>query len=72
MGIFKRIGLALRMARRVGAFKRAMKAGLSADEARAYSDKQYPPTVEDTVYEHEMMWREILKKKRSAKDGGGG
>ena len=60
MNIFKRIGLTLRMARRLGAFKRAIKGGMSIEQARSYSDSLYPPTTAESAYE-ENLRREQLR-----------
>ena len=43
--------LKYRQAKRVGAFSRAKKKGMSNADARTYSDALYPPTVEDIAYE---------------------
>ena len=51
MSTFGNFRLQLRAAQRLGAFSRASKQGMSPDEARAYSDKLYPPTTEDLAYE---------------------
>jgi hypothetical protein len=51
MNFFKRIWLRLRMARRLGAFVRAQKSGMSIEQARAYSDELYPPTAEESACE---------------------
>lgn len=40
-----------RAAQRLGAFSRATKQGMSPEDARAYSDKLYPPTAEDLAFE---------------------
>jgi hypothetical protein len=57
MNPFKKIWLTLRMARRLGAFKRAKAGGMSVDEARAYSDRLYPPTADEAAYEAELRNR---------------
>jgi hypothetical protein len=41
------------MARRIGAF-RAMEQGMSPEEARVYSDRLYPPTLDDIAIEHKL------------------
>ena len=51
MTIFGTLRLRSRAAQRLGAFSRATKQGMSPDDARAYSDKLYPPTAEDLAYE---------------------
>ena len=51
MGFFGDLKLKIKMAKRVGAFSRARKQGLTVEEARAYSDQLYPPTAEDIAYE---------------------
>ena len=51
MGFFRNIYLKMRLAKRVGAFARASKSGMTPDEARDYADRRYPPTAEDLAYE---------------------
>ncbi len=52
MGPLKELRLKLRAAKRIGAFSRACKQGMSVEQARAYSDQLYPPTAEDIEYEN--------------------
>lgn len=59
--VFKKIRLVARQAKRVGAFSGAIEKGMSAAEARAYSDALYPPTPEDIAYEKECR-REMERK----------
>jgi len=54
MNIIKKAWLTLRISRRVGAFARAKKLGMSDQDARAYSDNLYPPTAEESAYEDEL------------------
>jgi hypothetical protein len=54
MNALKKLWLTLRMSRRIGAFKRAMRAGMSVEQARAYSDNLYPPTREEAAYEESL------------------
>ena len=56
MNVFKKIRLELRMARRVGEFKRARKAGMSVELARARSDKLLTP--DDRAYEEQLREKE--------------
>jgi hypothetical protein len=49
--------LKARQAKRVGAFVRAKKIGMSDADARAHSDGLYPPTAEDIAYEEERQKR---------------
>jgi hypothetical protein len=54
MNFLKRAWLNLRMARRLGAYKRARENGMSIAEARAYSDRLYPPTPDEAAYEESL------------------
>jgi hypothetical protein len=58
VGLFGDAKLKLRMSKRVGAFVRARKQGMSAEEARAYSDNLYLPTEEDIAYEERVRQRD--------------
>ena len=53
------------MGRRLGAFSRALKLGMSEDDARLYSEAIYPLTADDAAYEAEYKRkaREKLAKK---------
>ena len=59
MNPLKKIWLNLRMARRLGAFKRARENGMSIEEARAYSDALYPPTAAEAAYEEFLRQKEL-------------
>jgi hypothetical protein len=52
--LFKEAKLSLRAARRLGAFKRARRQGMSIDQARNYSDIRHPPTPDDIAYEQKL------------------
>jgi hypothetical protein len=54
VGLFKQATLSLRAAKRLGAFKRALRQGMSIDQARNYSDDLYPPTPDDIAYEQKL------------------
>ncbi|MBI5429677.1 MAG: hypothetical protein HY938_04370 [Nitrosomonadales bacterium] len=54
MGPLKELKLKFREAKRIGAFSRARKQGMSVEQARAYSDHLYPPTAEDIEYENQL------------------
>ncbi len=58
MGFFGDFKLKMKMAKRVGAFSRARKQGMTVEEARAYADKLYPPTAEDIAYEERKRQEE--------------
>ncbi len=49
--MFKFLRLRLNAAKRLGAFKQAMKSGMSQEQARKASDQLYPPTAEDLEFE---------------------
>lgn len=51
MGFFNELRLRHRMAKRLGAFHRARKQGMTVEEAHAYAHQVYPPTAEDLEYE---------------------
>jgi hypothetical protein len=61
MNLFKKVWLFLRTSRRVGAFQRAREKGISIEQARAYSDRLYPPTPHEVAHE-ERLRREELRK----------
>lgn len=56
--LFKELRLKFRASKRLGAFSRACKQGMSIEEARAYSDQLYPPTAEDIAYEDGLRQNE--------------
>jgi hypothetical protein len=55
---FKELKLKMRAAKRLGAFVRASKQGMSSKHARAYSDNLYPPTAEDLEYEKKLRFND--------------
>jgi len=57
--LLKELGLKFRAAKRLGAFSRACKQGMSIEEARIYSDQLDPPTAEDFVYEDGLRQSEM-------------
>ena len=59
MGLLKEMRLKWRAAKRIGAFKIAREKGMSIEDARAYSDRRYPPTVEDIEYENQLRQRDL-------------
>ena len=59
MNPLRKFWLMLRMSRRLGAFKRARRDGMSVEQARVYSDRLYPPTPAEAAYE-EKLRREQL------------
>ncbi len=61
MGLFKQLRMRVRVAKRLGAFSRASKQGMSVEEARFISDRLYPPTVEDIQYENQLRQTETLR-----------
>ncbi len=61
MNPLKRLWLTLRISRRVGAFARAMKDGMSGEQARAYSDSLYPPTRAELAYEASLRFARLRK-----------
>lgn len=54
MGFINDVHLGMRAAKRLGAFKRALKQGMSSEQARNYSDQLYPPTPDDIAYEQRL------------------
>jgi hypothetical protein len=58
--------LKARQARREGAFSRAKRKGMSNADARAYSDRLYPPTAENIAYE--KKGRQGMKKSVTDED----
>src|SRR5271166_2818947 len=44
----------IRLARRLGMFKKLRKLGMSAEEARLYSHSRFPPTAAEKEYEAEL------------------
>ena len=59
VNLLKKAWLNLRIARRLGAFGRARKNGMSVEEARAYSDGLYPLTAEEAAYEEFLRQKEM-------------
>jgi hypothetical protein len=59
--LLRRLWLIFRQARRVGAFARARRAGLSERDARIYSDNLYPPTRADLEYERRCITKQIKR-----------
>jgi len=57
--IYREIILKLRAAKRVGAFGRGRKLGMSIEQARAYSNQLYPPTAEDLAYEAKLRHADV-------------
>ncbi len=57
MNPLKKLWLTLWISRRVGAFVRAKKRGMSDEQARAYSDRLYPPKPDEAAYEEEELSR---------------
>lgn len=57
---FRELSLCLRISRRVGAFGRAMRLGLTSEQARVYADDQYLPNQADLDYEAELQMRRPL------------
>ena len=51
MTLLGTLRLRSRASQRLAAFSRATKQGMPPADARAYSDKLYPPTAEDLAYE---------------------
>jgi hypothetical protein len=64
---FAELSLKLRAARRLGAFKRARRRGMSIEQARAYSDDVYPPTSDDIDFERRWRAKEQNGHLRNAK-----
>lgn len=56
----KNIWLSMRFARRVGAFKRARRRGMSKEQAYAYSDRLYPSTADDLAYQEERRFKHLI------------
>jgi hypothetical protein len=54
MNFFRRTWVRIRLARRLGMFKKLRKLGMSAEEARLYSDSRFPPTAAEKEYEAEL------------------
>jgi hypothetical protein len=54
MNFFRRTRVRIRLARRLGMFKKLRKLGMSAEEARLYSDSRFPPTAAEKEYEAEL------------------
>lgn len=61
MGLLKQLRMRVRAAKRLGAFSRASKQGMSVEEARLFSDSLYPPTVEDIQYENQLGRTDTLR-----------
>jgi hypothetical protein len=57
----KELKLKMRAAKRIGAFARAQKQGMSIEQARAYSDNLYPPTADDLAYEEKLRNEEAKR-----------
>ncbi len=64
---FAELSIKLRGARRLGAFERARRRGMSIEQARAYSDNIYPPTQHDIAFERKLLAKEQKTKSRGAK-----
>ena len=56
--VFNPLILRLRAARRLGAFSRALRQGMSTEQARIYSDGVYPPTPDDIAFEQRLRAKE--------------
>jgi len=54
MNFFRRTWVRIRLARRLDMFKKLRKLGMSAEEARLYSDSRFPPTAAEKEYEAEL------------------
>jgi hypothetical protein len=54
VGYFNDLRLFVRATKRLGAFVRAERAGLAKEQARAYSDRLYPPTADDIAFEKRL------------------
>jgi hypothetical protein len=57
MGFLMKLLLKMRFNKRLGAFVKARKQGMTTAEARAYANDLYPPTEEDLVYEEKIINR---------------
>jgi len=58
MNFFRQTWVRIRLARRLGMFKKLRKLGMSAEEARLYSDSRFPPTAAEKEYEAELRPRD--------------
>ena len=65
MGVLRDFWMRMRQAKRVGAFVRARKQGMSEAQARAYSDALYPPTPADIAFEAKCRLELEMKKAKS-------
>jgi hypothetical protein len=54
MNFLHRTWVRIRLARRLGMFRKLRKLGMTAEEARLYSDSRFPPTASEKEYQAQL------------------